>query len=41
MKSGEKNCTLTADLDPSKTYEVWIRDAYAKPFSGTIEEEWS
>jgi len=40
-KSGEKTCTLTADLDPSKTYEVWIRDAYAKPFTGTIEEEWS
>lgn len=25
--------SLTANLDPSKTYEVWIRDAYAKPLA--------
>lgn len=38
---GDKTCTLTFTLDPSKDYELWIRDAYAKPFTGTIEEEWS
>ena len=37
---GTGSCTLTAYLDPLKEYEVWIRDAFAKPFTGTIEEEW-
>ena len=37
---GWKTASLTVYLDPSKTYEVWIRDAYAKPFTGVIEEEW-
>ena len=39
-QSGWKTASLTVYLDPSKTYEVWIRDAYAKPFTGVIEEEW-
>ena len=39
-QSGWKTASLTVYLDPSKTYEVWIRDAYAKPFTGIIEEEW-
>jgi len=38
---GDKTCTLTFTLDTSKDYELWIRDANAKPFTGTIEEEWS
>lgn len=38
---GDKTCSLTFNLDPSKDYELWIRDAYAKPFTGTVEEEWS
>lgn len=39
--SGRKTCTLSINLNPSKTYEIWIRDAYAKRFTGTIEEWWS
>ena len=39
-QSGWKIASLTVFLDPSKTYEVWIRDAYAKPFVGVIEEHW-
>jgi len=32
--------TLNTSLDPSKKYEIWIRDGYAKPFTGAIEESW-
>lgn len=39
-ESGWKTASLTVYLDPSKNYEIWIRDAYAKPFTGIIEEEW-
>ena len=31
---------LETTLNPSKTYEIWIRDAYARPFIVIIEEEW-
>ena len=32
---------LVTNLDPTKTYEVWLRDAYARKFEGTISEKWS
>jgi len=30
-----------AYLNTSKTYEVWVRDAYAKAFTGEISEAWN
>ena len=38
--SAEDMVVLTAILNPSKTYEIWIRDNYAKPFIAIIEEHW-
>jgi len=39
--SGTGHASLVAQLNTSKTYEVWIRDAYARHFTGYIEESWS
>jgi len=38
--SGTGTASLTTNLDPSYAYVALIRDAYAKPFTGTIEETW-
>ena len=38
--SGTGSATISATLDTSYAYVVKIRDAYAKPFTGTIEEKW-
>jgi len=38
--SGKGTVTLSAILDPQKNYEIWVRDAYAKPFIGKIKEFW-
>ncbi len=38
---GDGMVVLTTILNPSKTYEVWIRDSYAKPFIAVIDESWS
>ncbi|TET79062.1 MAG: hypothetical protein E3J41_02920 [Candidatus Cloacimonadota bacterium] len=38
--SSKSSATLTVSLDPQKEYEIWIRDGYAKPFTGYIEENW-
>lgn len=38
---GEGMVVLNTILNSSKTYEVWIRDSYAKPFIAVIEEKWS
>jgi len=38
--SAEDMVVLTAILNPSKTYEIWIRDNYAKPFIAIIDEQW-
>ena len=38
--SAKDMVVLTAILNPSKIYEVWIRDNYAKPFIAIIEEQW-
>lgn len=37
---GTGQAILLTTLNVSKTYEVWIRDAYAKAFSGIITETW-
>ena len=37
---GTGKANLVVNLNTSKTYEIWIRDAYAKQFTGTIEENW-
>ena len=38
--NGRGMAVLETTLNTSKTYEIWIRDAYAKPFIAIIEEEW-
>ena len=40
QKSGIGQVNLFATLDPAKKYEIWIRDAYAKNFTGTLSEKW-
>lgn len=37
---GTGKANLVVKLNTSKTYEIWVRDAYAKPFTGVIEESW-
>jgi len=37
---GTGRASLVTKLNTSKTYEIWIRDAYAKQFTGIIEENW-
>lgn len=37
---GTGTANLVVLLNTSKIYEIWIRDAYAKQFTGTIRENW-
>lgn len=38
--SSKAEANLVAFLNTSKTYEIWVRDGYARAFTGVIEEEW-
>jgi len=38
--SGKGEASLLTYLNTSKNYEVWIRDGYARAFTGEIKESW-
>ena len=38
---GRPHAVLRTSLDPSKNYEIWIRDGYSDQFTGYIRENWS